>query len=54
MGNWNTAFHNQVHANDFEVVQLGWQPTGPPPPPPDTDGDGLPNDWEEDFGLDPG
>jgi hypothetical protein len=53
MGNWNTAFHNQVHANDFEVVQLGWQPTGPPPPPPDTDGDGLPNDWETQFGLDP-
>ena len=47
MGDWNTAFHNQVHANDFEVVQLGWQPTGPPPPPPDTDGDGLPNDWED-------
>jgi hypothetical protein len=53
MGNWNTAFHNQIHANDFEVVQLGWQPTGPPPPPPDTDGDGLPNDWETRFGLDP-
>ena len=53
MGNWNTAFHNQVHASDFEVVQLGWQPTGPPPPPPDADGDGLPNDWETRFGLDP-
>ena len=53
MGNWNTAFHNQVHANDFEVVHLGWQPTGPPPPPPDTDGDGLPDDWETKFGLDP-
>jgi hypothetical protein len=53
MGNWNTAFHNQVHASDFEVVQLGWQPTGPPPPPPDTDGDGLPNDWETRYGLDP-
>jgi hypothetical protein len=54
MGNWNTAFHDQVHASDFEVVQLGWQPTSPPPPPPDTDdGDGLPTDWELRFGLDP-
>jgi hypothetical protein len=43
-----------VHAmrsTSFEVVQLGWQP---PAQPADADGDGLPDDWERDYGLDPG
>jgi hypothetical protein len=46
-----TAF-NKLNAGMFEVVQRGWQPTGPPPPPPDSDTDGLPNAWEQQFGLD--
>lgn len=29
----NPAFAS-LHAADFEVVQLGWRPSGPPPPPP--------------------
>ncbi len=29
----NPAF-GSLHVSDFEVVQLGWQPSGPPPPPP--------------------
>jgi len=29
----NPAFAS-LHASDFEVVQLGWRPSGPPPPPP--------------------
>ena len=34
-------------ANDFEVVQLGWQPPAPPTPPTgDADADGLPDAWE--------
>ena len=42
------AFHG-LHANQFEVVQLGWNP----PPTVDTDGDGLTDGWETSFGLDP-
>ncbi len=44
-------------ANDFEVVQLGWQPPAAPPPPPpdaDADDDGLPDEWERASGLNPG
>ena len=37
-----------LYADDFEVVQLGWQP-----PSGDRDGDGLPDAWEIQFGLDP-
>src|SRR5205085_11948038 len=29
----NPAF-SSIHASDFEVVQLGWQPSRNPPPPP--------------------
>jgi hypothetical protein len=39
-----------VRVTDFEVVQLGWQP---PAAPVDGDGDGLPDAWERDYGLDP-
>ena len=42
-----------VHAmrsTSFEVVALGWQP---PAAPVDADGDGLPDAWERDYGLDP-
>ncbi len=39
-----------VRVTDFEVVQLGWQP---PATPVDADSDGLPDDWEREFGLDP-
>ena len=42
------AFHG-LRADQFEVVQLGWNP-----PPPDDDGDALPDGWETKFGLDPG
>jgi hypothetical protein len=38
---------NTLNASMFEVVQLGWQP------PADTDGDGMTDDWETQFGLDP-
>ena len=44
---------NAVHAlrsTDFEVVTLGWQPAAAPA---DADNDGLPDDWERDYGLDP-
>lgn len=49
-----TAFRS-LYADDFEVVQLGWQPPAPPPPPPptDQDGDGLTDLWETQFGLNP-
>lgn len=40
-----------LYADDFEVVQLGWQPSEPPAT--DTDGDGLTDAWETGFGLDP-
>lgn len=45
-----------LRAEDFEVVQLGWRPSTPPPPPDDADvdDDGLPDEWERRFGLDPG
>jgi hypothetical protein len=38
---------NKLNAGMFEVVQLGWQP------PQDTDNDGLTDDWETQFGLNP-
>src|SRR5262249_46058590 len=38
---------NTLNANMFEVVQLGWQP------PADTDNDGMTDDWETFFGLNP-
>jgi hypothetical protein len=38
---------NTLNAGMFEVVQLGWQP------PADTDGDGMTDDWETQFGLNP-
>lgn len=41
---------HQLRSTDFEVVQLGWQP---PAAPVDADADGLPDDWERSFGLDP-
>ncbi|BCS31180.1 hypothetical protein TBR22_A03800 [Luteitalea sp. TBR-22] len=44
-----SAVHS-LRASDFEVVELGWQPAAAPA---DGDGDGLPDDWERDFGLDP-
>jgi hypothetical protein len=40
------AFHS-LNANQFDVVQLGWQPTVNP----DNDSDGLPDAWETQFGL---
>jgi len=42
-----------VHAmrsTSFEVVTLGWQPAALPA---DGDNDGLPDDWEREYGLDP-
>ncbi len=39
-----------IRVTDFEVVTLGWQP---PPMPVDADNDGLRDDWEREFGLDP-
>lgn len=45
-----SAVH-QLRSTDFEVVQLGWQPTAPPA---DADADGLPDEWERSVGLDPG
>jgi hypothetical protein len=53
MGPILTAFRS-LRASDFEVVQLGWRPPAQPPPPTDADGDGLPDDWERQAGLDPG
>ena len=38
-----------IRADQFEVVQLGWTPAVVV----DGDADGLPNDWETKFGLDP-
>jgi hypothetical protein len=49
MGQLNNAF-NQLNASMFEVVQLGWNPA---PASTDSDGDTLPDAWEEGFGLDP-
>lgn len=39
-----------VRVTDFDVVQLGWQP---PAAPADGDNDGLPDEWERAYGLDP-
>jgi hypothetical protein len=54
---WEVPFDNDsflptfqsIRASDFEVVQLGWTP----PVVVDGDADGLPDDWETRFGLDP-
>jgi hypothetical protein len=54
---WEPAFDDDsflsgfqsIHADQFEVVQLGWAP----PVVVDGDGDGLPDSWETTFGLDP-
>jgi hypothetical protein len=46
MGGLNSAF-NTISASMFDVIQLGWQP------PADTDGDGMTDDWETQFGLNP-
>ena len=43
MGQLNNAF-NQLNASMFEVVQLGWNPA---PASTDSDGDGLPDAWED-------
>ncbi|MFN8057630.1 MAG: thrombospondin type 3 repeat-containing protein [Vicinamibacterales bacterium] len=49
---WNMdemlAGFRSLYADDFEVVQLGWNPDQT-----DTDGDGLPDGWETQYGLDP-
>ncbi|HEY8550937.1 MAG TPA: hypothetical protein VIL35_13345 [Vicinamibacterales bacterium] len=39
-----------LNASMFEVVQLGWTP----PSDGDADHDGLPDSWEDTYGLDPG
>jgi hypothetical protein len=39
---------NTLNASMFDVIELGWQP------PPDTDNDGMTDDWESFFGLNPG
>jgi hypothetical protein len=44
-----SAVHS-LRASDFEVVTLGWRPAAAPV---DGDNDGLPDDWEREFGLDP-
>jgi hypothetical protein len=49
MGPILTAFRS-LNASMFEVVQLGWNP---PSQTVDTDGDGLPDAWENQFGLNP-
>lgn len=41
-----------IRATDFEVIALGWQPPAAPPVA-DADADGLPDDWETAYGLDP-
>lgn len=42
-----SAFRS-LYADSFEVVQLGWNPAQL-----DTDSDGLPDEWETQFGLNP-
>jgi hypothetical protein len=54
---WEPAFDDDsflsgfqsIRADQFEVVQLGWTP----PAVVDGDADGLPDNWETTFGLDP-
>ena len=46
---------NDGHTN-LEEYQNGWNPAdpnSPVPPPADTDGDGMPDSWETQYGLDP-
>ena len=45
-----SAVHS-MRSTSFEVVTLGWRPAAAPA---DADADGLPDDWERDYGLDPG
>jgi hypothetical protein len=44
-----SAVHS-MRSTSFEVVALGWKPAAAPA---DADADGLPDDWERDYGLDP-
>ena len=45
-----SAVHS-MRSTSFEVVTLGWKPAAAPV---DADADGLPDDWQRDYGLDPG
>ena len=45
-----SAVHS-MRSTSFEVVTLGWRPAAAAA---DADADGLPDDWERDYGLDPG
>ena len=49
MDEMHAAFRT-VFADDFEIVELGWRPSMVTQ---DNDADGLPDDWERQFGLDP-
>jgi hypothetical protein len=46
MDGLNSGF-NTISASMFDVIELGWQP------PADSDGDGMTDDWESQFGLNP-
>ncbi len=48
-----TRTMTSVAANQTIAID-GTAPPPPPPPPTDSDGDGLPDDWETQFGLNPG